>query len=101
MDIDKNIRFRRRKIEVSLKALIENVSNSLNLNLDAASKTIITKAKIAIEVRKTPGKCIKDAPLYFILFRTMPIINNKSIFGIFINLANEVHTIPIRSITAI
>jgi len=86
---------------VSFKALIENVSNSLNLNLEAASKTIITKARIAIEVRKTPGKCIKDWPWYFILFRIMPIINKSSMFDIFINLDSEVHTIPIRSITAI
>jgi len=56
--------FRIRKINVSLRASIDNLSNSLNLNLEAASNTIMARARIPTDVRKIFGNDIKGEPLY-------------------------------------
>ena len=53
---------KRKKIE-SFNAFIEKVSNSLNLNLDAESKTTITKANVPILVRKMSGNLMRGIPL--------------------------------------
>jgi hypothetical protein len=79
-EIDKKIRLRIRKINVSFKALIESVSNSLNLNLEKESNTIITKARIAIDASKTLDEIKVEYPNLFII---IPTINNINIFGIF------------------
>jgi hypothetical protein len=59
----RNIKLRDKKTNVNFNACDENISNSLNLNLDEESNTIITRANIPTEVRNNGGNCIKGEPL--------------------------------------
>src|SRR3989344_4417518 len=55
---------------------------------DAASKTIITKARMLIPVRKSSGKNISGPSLYFIFPSAIPMSRSSSIWGIFSLLLN-------------
>jgi len=60
---EKNIILRNKRVRESFNAFVDNASNFFNLNLEAASKIIITKARMLIEVRNTGGKEINGASL--------------------------------------
>jgi len=59
----RNIRFRMRKVRESFKVCIESLSNSFILNLEEESNTIITNARMLIDVRNIGGKDTKELPL--------------------------------------
>ena len=90
-----------RKIKDNLNADADIESNSLNLNFELESKTIIASVITAMEVRNKGENCMTGCPSYLIALIPIPTIINSNRFGIFSFLETIDDNKPIRRIIPI